>query len=162
MGIFLKKEKKSEKTKRLTKQLKAHTHTHPLKEAKAVSYDRLLRKCLYSLLRLVHSVQRMDLIQEFITKLQMQSLFVFWHQRGPRKWIGVWTNWHHSHKRSGKKFSNVEVMSSFSFSLRKFSDFLWKLCSFFFAISIQLRISFIVQAIQPLLQQIIMLEPHSL
>lgn len=34
------------------------------------------------------SVQAMDLIQEFITKLQMQSLFVFWHQRGPRKWIG--------------------------------------------------------------------------
>lgn len=35
------------------------------------------------------SVQAMDLIQEFITKLQMQSPFVFWHQRGPRKWIGA-------------------------------------------------------------------------
>lgn len=50
----------------------------------------------------------------------MQSLFVFWHQRGPRKWIGVWTNWHHPHERSGKKFSNIEVVSSFSSSPASF------------------------------------------
>lgn len=115
--VYLKK-----KTK--LKQLKTHTS---IKESKgSCLWQTAEEMCLYSLLRVVHPVQRMDLIQEFITKLQMQSLFVFWHQRGPRKWIGVWTNWHHSHKRRGKKFSKV-----WKFLSKKLPDFLWKLCSFF-------------------------------
>lgn len=139
--------KKKKKTK--LKQLKTHTS---IKESKgSCLWQTAEEMCLYSLLRVVHPVQRMDLIQEFITKLQMQSLFVFWHQRGPRKWIGVWTNWHHSHKRRGKKFSKVEVVSSFSSSLRNFQTFSENYVHFFVLFTLsqckQLRIYFIVQAI---------------
>lgn len=95
------------------------------KKTKPVASDRLLRKCLFILCSgWFISVRGMDLIQEFINKLQMQSLFVFWHQRGPRKWIGVWTNWHHSHEHSGTKFSDTEVMSSIGSSPASFRLYL--------------------------------------
>lgn len=95
------------------------------KKTEPVASDRLLRKCLFILCSgWFISVRAMDLIQEFINKLQMQSLFVFWHQRGPRKWIGVWTNWHHSHERSGTKFSDTEVMSSIGSSPATFGFYL--------------------------------------
>ena len=52
-------------------------HTQTGKKAEPVPSDRRLRKLAFILLlRSSHSVQRMDLIQEFITKLQMQSLFI--------------------------------------------------------------------------------------
>lgn len=48
------------------------------RKVEPVAFDRLLRKHLFILRSAWFiSVQAMDLIQEFITKLQMQSLFVF-------------------------------------------------------------------------------------
>lgn len=103
------------------------------KLAEPVAWDRLLRKRLFILCSgWFISVRGMDLIQEFITKPQMQSLFFFWHQRGPRKWIGVWTNWHHSNEHSGKKFSNVKVVPSVSSSSAFFRLFLTTILFLFF------------------------------